>query len=133
MMENVGWAQGCSIDDITITNADLNFGAATQAGPTAYLTDVSNVTLSGVTLRGRRQGQFLRAVRCKGLFRPGRGLAHHSGLLHDRSGPAGGVQHHNISLVVRSASSAPGLADGVQQRRGHDHPLYRHYRRMTLA
>lgn len=67
MMQNDGVAQGCSIQDVVIDHADLDFGAATQDGPTAYLTDVSNVTLSNVTLRGRRNGQFVRAVRCNGL------------------------------------------------------------------
>ena len=67
MMENTGYAQGCVISDITLTNCDLNFGAATQAGPTAYLTNITGVTMTGMTLRGRRQGQFLRAVQCQGL------------------------------------------------------------------
>ena len=67
MMENTGYQQGCVISDVTLTNCDLNFGAATQAGPTAYLTYINNLTLSGLTLRGRRQGQFLRAVKCQGL------------------------------------------------------------------
>ncbi len=67
MMQNNGVAQGCSIQDVWIQHADLDFGAATADGPTAYLTDVSNVTLSDVTLRGRRNGQFLRAVRCRTL------------------------------------------------------------------
>ena len=63
MMENTGYAQGCVIEDITITDADLDFGKATQAGPTAYLTYVNGVTMTGMTLRGRRNGQFLRAIR----------------------------------------------------------------------
>jgi hypothetical protein len=67
MMQNNGVAQGCVIDGVTIANADLDFGAASQDGPTAYLTDCSNVTLRNVTLRGRRNGQFLRAIRCTGL------------------------------------------------------------------
>lgn len=67
MMQNDGQAQGCTIQNITIANADLDFGAATQDGPTAYMTDCQNVTLSNVILRGRRNGQFLRAVRCTGL------------------------------------------------------------------
>lgn len=67
MMENNGSAQGCLIENVTISNADLDFGAATQDGPTAYLTDCREVTLRNITLRGRRNGQFLRAVRCIGL------------------------------------------------------------------
>jgi hypothetical protein len=67
MMENTGYPQGCVIEDVTITNADLNFGAGAQAGPSAFLTYVTNVTLNNITLRGRRQGQFLRAIGCKGL------------------------------------------------------------------
>ena len=67
MMQNNGVAQGCVIDNVTIANADLDFGAATQEGPTAYLTDCSKITLRNVTLRGRRNGQFIRAIRCTGL------------------------------------------------------------------
>lgn len=67
MMQNNGVAQGCVIANVTIANADLDFGAATHDGPTAYLTDCRDVTLRNVTLRGRRNGQFLRAIRCTGL------------------------------------------------------------------
>lgn len=66
-MQNMGVAQGCVIEDITITNADLDFGAATQEGPCAFLVDVGNVRLRDMTLRGRRNGQFLRAIRAQGL------------------------------------------------------------------
>ena len=106
MMQNNGVAQGCVIDSVTITNADLDFGAATQDGPTAYLTDVSNVTLTNVTLRGRRNGQFLRAVRCNGLHVTGEVWETIPG-----SSPTDMVQleqcgNYNINLVVRSAGGA---------------------------
>ena len=106
MMENVGVAQGCSIDDITITDADLNFGAATQAGPTAYLTDVSNVTLTGVTLRGRLQGQFLRAVRCKGLTVTGEVWDTIPGSSMTDLVQLEECSNYSVSLVVRSATGA---------------------------
>ena len=68
IMENKGVAQGCVIENIVIQNADLNFGsAATQDGPCAYLTDIRDVRLLNMKLRGRRRGQFLRAIRCQGL------------------------------------------------------------------
>lgn len=67
MMQNDGAAHGCVIDDVVISGCDLDFGAATQEGPTAYLTDITRVSLLKMVLRGRRNGQFLRAVRCKGL------------------------------------------------------------------
>ena len=34
--------------------ADLDFGAATRDGPCAYIVDASNITLTSLTLRGRR-------------------------------------------------------------------------------
>ena len=67
MIQNVGVAQGCRIEDIRIHGADLDFGAATDDGPTAYITDADAIELKDVVLRGRRNGQFLRAVRCHGL------------------------------------------------------------------
>ena len=106
MMQNDGVAQGCTISDVTITNADLDFGAATEDGPTAYLTDVANVTLTGVTLRGRRNGQFLRAIRCSGLKVQGEVWDTIPG-----SSPTDMVQleecsNYSIDLVVRSATGA---------------------------
>ena len=106
MMENTGSVQGCVSSDATLTNCDLNFGAATQAGPTAYLTNVSNVTMTGMTLRGRRQGQFLRAVRCQGLSLTGEVWDTIPG-----SSPGDMIQleecgDYNINVVVRSASGS---------------------------
>ncbi|WP_174297791.1 hypothetical protein [Sphingomonas bacterium] len=106
MMRNDGVAQGCVIDGITIANADLDFGAATQDGPTAYLTDCGNVTLRNVTLRGRRNGQFIRAVRCTGL--------HVTGEVWDTIGGNSMTDlvqleqcgNYDIDLVVRSATGA---------------------------
>jgi hypothetical protein len=106
MMQNNGAAQGCEIADITIANADLDFGAATQEGPTAYLTDCRNVTLRNVTLRGRRNGQFLRAIRCTGLRVTGEVWDTIPG------NPMNGLvqleycSDYDINLVVRSASGA---------------------------
>lgn len=106
MMQNTGAAQGCVIEDVTIANADLDFGAATQDGPTAYLTDCRNVTLRNVTLRGRRNGQFLRAIRCTGLrvtgevwdTIPGNSMADLVQLEY--------CGNYDINLVVRSATGA---------------------------
>lgn len=106
MMQNNGVAKGCTISDITITNADLDFGAATQPGPTAYLTDVDNVTLSGVTLRGRRDGQFLRAVRCKGLKVQGEVWETIPGSSLTDMVQLEQCSDYSIDLVVRSASGA---------------------------
>ncbi len=52
MMQNTGAAQGCVIEDVAIDDADLDFGAAAQDGPTAYLTDITNVRLTNMVLRG---------------------------------------------------------------------------------
>ena len=106
MMENDGYAQGCVIDGVTIANADLDFGAATQDGPTAYLTNCSNVTLRNVILRGRRNGQFLRAIGCTGLHVtgevwdtiPGNSMTDLVQLEH--------CGNYDINLIVRSASGA---------------------------
>jgi hypothetical protein len=62
VMRNDGAAKGCMIDNVTIDGADLNFGVAIQTGPTAFLTDVTNLHLTNVKLRGRR-GQFIRSGR----------------------------------------------------------------------
>lgn len=106
MMQNNGVAQGCIIDDVVIDHADLDFGAATQDGPTAYLTDISNVTLSNVTLRGRRNGQFVRAVRCHGLHVQGEVWetipnANMNDLVQLESCGA-----YSINLIVRNAAGA---------------------------
>lgn len=106
MMQNVGVAQGCVIDSITISNADLDFGAATADGPTAYLTDCSKITLSNVVLRGRRNGPFFRAIRCTRLRLtgelwdtiPGNSM---SDLLQLEQ-----CSDYDITLVVRSAAGA---------------------------
>ncbi len=106
MMQNNGVAQGCVIQNVVIDHADLDFGAATDDGPTAYLTDVADVTLSNVTLRGRRNGQFVRAVRCRGLHVqgevwetiPNRDMNDLVQL--ERCGA------YSINLVVRNASGA---------------------------
>ena len=104
MMENTGVAQGCTISDITITNADLNFGAATEPGPTAYLTDVNNVTLTGITLRGRLNGQFLRAVRCNGLKVQGEVWETIPGSSLTDMVQLEECSNYSIDLVVRSAA-----------------------------
>ena len=106
MMENTGVAQGCVISDVTLSNCDLNFGAATQAGPTAYLTNVSNVTMTGMTLRGRRQGQFLRAVRCSGLTLSGEVWETIPGSSAGDMIQLEECGDYNINVVVRSASGA---------------------------
>lgn len=106
MMQNNGHAQGCVIDNVTIVNADLDFGAATQDGPTAYLTDCSNVTLRNVTLRGRRNGQFIRAVRCTGLRVTGEVWDTIAGNSMNDLVQLEQCGDYDISLVVRSASGA---------------------------
>ena len=106
MMQNNGVAQGCVIQNVVIDHADLDFGAATDDGPTAYLTAVADVPLSNVTLRGRRNGQFVRAVRCRGLHVqgevwetiPNRDMNDLVQL--ERCGA------YSINLVVRNASGA---------------------------
>jgi hypothetical protein len=103
-MQNDGVAQGCVIENVTITNADLDFGAATQSGPTAYLTDCRQVTLRNITLRGRRNGQFIRARNCSGLIVTGEvwdtipGNSMNDLLMLERCGA------YDINLVVRSAT-----------------------------
>lgn len=105
-MQNNGVNQGCVIDNITITDADLDFGAATQSGPTAFLTDCTNITLRNVTLRGRRNGQFIRAIRCRGLKVTGEvwdtlpGNSMNDLLQLEQCGK------YDIRLVVRSATGA---------------------------
>jgi hypothetical protein len=106
MMENTGVGRGCVISNITLTNCDLNFGAATQAGPTAFLTYINNVTMTGMNLRGRRQGQFLRAIHCNGLTLTGTVWDTIPG-----SSPGDMIQleecgNYNINVIVRSASGA---------------------------
>jgi hypothetical protein len=105
-MQNDGVAQGCVIDDVTIVNADLDFGAATQDGPTAYITDCSNVTLRNVTLRGRRNGQFLRAIRCTGLRVTGEVWDTIAGNPMNNLVQLEQCGNYDIDLVVRSASGA---------------------------
>ncbi len=106
MMQNDGVAQGCVIDTVTIANADLDFGAATQDGPTAYLTDCSNVTLRNVTLRGRRNGQFIRAVRCTGLRVTGEVWDTIAGNSMTDLVQLEHCGSYDINLVVRSAAGA---------------------------
>jgi hypothetical protein len=106
MMQNNGVAQGCVIDSVTITNADLDFGVATQDGPTAYLTDCTNIVLKNVKLRGRRNGQFLRAVRCIGLTVTGEVWETIAGNSMDDLVQLEQCGSYNINLVVRSASGA---------------------------
>jgi hypothetical protein len=106
MMQNDGAKQGCVIDNVVIENADLDFGAATQDGPTAYLTDVSNVTLRNVKLRGRRNGQFLRAIRCIGLKVTGEVWDTIAGNPANDMVQLEQCGNYSIDLVVRSASGA---------------------------
>ena len=105
-MQNTGVAQGCVIDKITIVDADLDFGAATQDGPTAFITDCSNVTLRNVTLRGRRNGQFLRAIRCTGLRVTGEVWDTIAGNPMNNLVQLEQCGDYVIDLVVRSASGA---------------------------
>ena len=104
MMQNNGVAQGCVIDAITIANADLDFGAAIEDGPTAYLTDCSNVTLRNVILRGRRNGQFIRAIRCTGLRVTGEVCDTIGGNSMDDLVQLEHCGDYDINLVVRSAT-----------------------------
>ncbi|MDB5701540.1 MAG: hypothetical protein JWL66_1739 [Sphingomonadales bacterium] len=106
MMQNNGVAQGCVIDSVTITNADLDFGVATQDGPTAYLTDCTNIVLKNVKLRGRRNGQFLRAIRCIGLTVTGEAWETIPGNTLDDLVQLEQCGNYNIDLIVRSASGA---------------------------
>ncbi|MGC9587563.1 UNVERIFIED_CONTAM: hypothetical protein PVV62_27295, partial [Salmonella enterica subsp. enterica serovar Rissen] len=89
-----------------IANADLDFGAATQDGPTAYLTDCRNVTLRNITLRGRRNGQFLRAVRCSGLRVTGEVWDTIPGNPMNDLVQLEYCSDYDINLIVRSASGA---------------------------
>ncbi len=103
-IQNNGVRQGCVIEDITIENADLDFGAATQDGPCAFLTDANGVTIRNTKLRGRRNGQFLRAIRCRDLTVTGEVWETIPG-----SAPNGMVQleqcgNYRIDLIVRSAT-----------------------------
>ena len=106
MMQNNGVAQGCSIEDVVISNADFDFGAATQDGPTAYLTDCKNVTLRNVTLRGRRNGQFIRAIRCKGLTVTGEVWDTIPGNPMNDLVQLEYCSDYDINLIVRSATGA---------------------------
>ena len=112
MMQNVGVAQGCVIDDVVISGADLDFGAATEDGPTAYLTDVTNVSLLSMVLRGRRNGQFLRAVRCKGLKLQGEAWDTIGGSSMNDLVQLEHCGAYSIDLVIRSAN---GTRIGVVQ------------------
>jgi hypothetical protein len=104
-MQNNGAVNGAMIDNVVIDNADLTFGrATTQDGPTAFLTDITNLHLTNVKLRGRRRGQFIRAIRCKGLFVTGEVWETIPG-----SSAANMIQleqcgNYNIDLIVRSAA-----------------------------
>jgi hypothetical protein len=107
IMENTGVAQGCVIENIVIQNADLDFGThATQDGPCAYLTDIRDVRLLNMKLRGRRNGQFLRAIRCQGLTLTGEvwetipGSAAGNMIQLEQCG------NYTIDVVVRSATGA---------------------------
>lgn len=104
MIQNMGAVQGCTIDGITIASADLDFGAATQDGPTAYLVDATNVTLTDVKLRGRRNGQFIRAIRCRGLKVTGEVWDTIPGNSMDDLVQLEQCGDYSINLVVRSAS-----------------------------
>ncbi|PVE53433.1 hypothetical protein DC429_12450 [Arthrobacter sp. TPD3018] len=106
IMQNTGAGQGCVIEDITIANADLDFGAATQDGPTAYLTDCRNVTLRNVTLRGRRNGQFLRAIRCTGLRVTGEVWDTIPGNSMNDLVQLEYCSDYDVNLIVRSATGA---------------------------
>ena len=106
MIQNTGVAQGCSIDDIAIDDADLDFGAATLDGPTAYLTDATNVRLTNIRLRGRRRGQFLRAVRCRTLVVRGEAWETIPGSSADDMVQLEQCGDYLIDLVVRSATGA---------------------------
>ena len=106
MMQNNGVAQGCEISGITIANADLDFGAATQDGPTAYMTDCRDVALRNVTLRGRRNGQFLRAIRCSGLRVTGEVWDTIPGSSMNDLVQLEYCSDYDINLIVRSASGA---------------------------
>lgn len=106
MMQNMGVSQGCVIDSITISNADLDFGAATADGPTAYLTDCSNVTLTNVVLRGRRNGPFFRAIRCTRLRLTGELWDTIPGSSMSDLVQLEQCGDYDINLVVRSATGA---------------------------
>ena len=104
MMQNDGAAQGCTIENVTIANADLDFGAATQDGPTAYLTNCSGVTLRNITLRGRRNGQFIRAKSCTKLVVTGEVWDTIPGNSMTDLVQLEQCGNYNIDLVVRSAN-----------------------------
>ena len=106
MMQNTGVAQGCVIEDIAIDDADLDFGAATADGPTAYLTDVNNVRLTNMRLRGRRNGQFFRAVRCRGLVLRGEAWETIPGSSVGDMVQLERCGDYIVDLVVRSATGA---------------------------
>ncbi len=106
MMQNTGFAQGCVIEDIAIDDADLDFGAATLDGPTAYLTDINNVRLTNMRLRGRRNGQFFRAVRCRGLVLRGEAWETIPGSSASDMVQLERCGDYIVDLVVRSATGA---------------------------
>ena len=107
IMENKGVAQGCVIENIVIRNADLQFGAnTTQDGPCAFLTDVVDVKLLDVKLRGRRRGQFLRAIRCKGLTLTGELWETIPGSSASNMIQLEQCGNYMIDVVVRSATGA---------------------------
>jgi len=105
MMQNNGAANGAVIENIIIDNADLTFGTATtQDGPTAFLTGITNLHLTDVTLRGRRQGQFVVARRCKGLFITGEVWETIPGSSASKMIQLEQCGNYTIDLVVRSAT-----------------------------
>jgi len=105
IMDNRGAANGAVIDNIVIDNADLTFGTATtQDGPTAYLRDISNVVLRNVTLRGRRRGQFLAAVRCNGLTMNGEVWDTIEGSMASDMIQLEQCGNYSIDVVVKSAT-----------------------------
>jgi hypothetical protein len=106
IMQNKGVAQGCVIDSVTITNADLDFGVTTQDGPTAYMIDCTNIVLKDVKLRGRMHGQFIRAIRCVGLTVTGEVWDTIPGSSMKDLVQLEQCGNYNINLIVRSASGA---------------------------
>ena len=106
IMRNDGVSKGCKIENISIDNADLDFGAATIAGPNAYMSDVNQLTLRNVKLRGRRNGQFVRAVRCKGMTITGEAWETIPGSAANGMVQLEQCSNYNINLVIRSASGA---------------------------
>ena len=104
IMRNDGVSKGCRIENITIDNADLDFGAATIAGPNAYLSDINQLSLTNIKLRGRRSGQFVRAVRCQGLTITGEAWETIPGSAANGMVQLEQCSSYNINLVIRSAT-----------------------------